>query len=277
VVTVIALLLVPIILVAITKMRESADAMSCSNNLKQLGLALHGYQDASGKLPPLVDQGEGAVSGRGLVSVFAALMPYIESTPRIYDPAQPVTHYNGHSSVGLPLRHNSGTPYTQYGGTVNWPFHTFLDPADHTASDRRDVPVTLPDGSVGYYATGSYAANGLLPWGTGKLSDASGKVVFGERAQVCVTASGDEVFNVWGLGFRSPHMPALGRYRPVDPTLPIQFLRHGVPCDPRALGTPHRSGFQAALANGSVRVFSERVDSAEFWRACRPEEVAGPP
>ena len=276
--TLIAGLVVGLLLVAVAKVRESAASSSCRNNLKQLGLALSNYHDAHDKLPPLVDAGEGSVSGRGLVSMFAALMPYIESTPRVYDPAQPVTHYNGHSSFGFPLRDKSGAPYTHYGGTVNWPFHTFLDPADRTATDRRDVSVTLPDGSVGYYATGSYAANGLLPWGTKYFSAATaGSVVFAERPQVCVSAGGDEVFNLWGLGFHSPQQAVIGSYWPADPTLPIQFLRQGEPCDPRALGTPHRSGLQAGLLDGSVRVFSERVDSAEFWRACRPEKVAGPP
>src|SRR3954471_20623337 len=89
-----------LVLAGLSRVREAAAATQCQNNLKQLGLAAHNYADVyPGRLPSLVDQGEGAPTGRGLPSVFANLMPYIEATPLIFRPAQSPDHYNAHSSV----------------------------------------------------------------------------------------------------------------------------------------------------------------------------------
>jgi prepilin-type N-terminal cleavage/methylation domain-containing protein/prepilin-type processing-associated H-X9-DG protein len=65
-------ILIALLLPAVQKVREAANRMSCQNNLKQLGLAIHNYHDGFNQLPP-------ARVGRDAYASWPVLiLPYIE-------------------------------------------------------------------------------------------------------------------------------------------------------------------------------------------------------
>lgn len=74
-------ILVALLLPAIQAAREAARRTQCSNNLRQLGLAMQNYHDSLGRFPPgfMAINNAGTVSGGWAWGVF--LMPFLEQSP----------------------------------------------------------------------------------------------------------------------------------------------------------------------------------------------------
>lgn len=69
-------ILIGMLLPAVQQVREAARRATCLNNMKQIGLALHNYEGASGKLPPGAVYNIDPLYDRG--SILIRLLPYLE-------------------------------------------------------------------------------------------------------------------------------------------------------------------------------------------------------
>ncbi|MEW4454683.1 DUF1559 domain-containing protein [Bremerella sp. JC817] len=80
--------LIALLLPAVQQAREAARRMQCTNNLKQLGLALHNHHDTYGQFPPGYKFPSGFTDGDPTWGWGAFILPFIEQVT-VYDALDP--------------------------------------------------------------------------------------------------------------------------------------------------------------------------------------------
>jgi len=117
--------LIALLLPAVQAAREAARRIQCTNNLKQIGVALHNYQESRGALP-----GADMVFNVTELSALANILPYLEQT-------------NVYNSINFAFSYQDPINYTAMYTVVNG----FVCPSD------------LPDAVPSLGAQTNYMAN----------------------------------------------------------------------------------------------------------------------
>jgi prepilin-type N-terminal cleavage/methylation domain-containing protein len=189
-------ILIGLLLPAVQKVRESAGRMQSSNNLKQIGLALHNAHDSVGAFPPiLVNQWASyyaggsvhyrgpylpdnqATSGSDKTTFFYALLPYLEQQ-NLHDSIAGYPYFLlgqrkddsskmvGSTSLKVLIAPNDAAPYQQ----VNWQW-------PYTNPPELVVQQTLTSYAPNARVFGQFTPGGTMsPWDV-SWSNAGGGVM----------------------------------------------------------------------------------------------------
>jgi prepilin-type N-terminal cleavage/methylation domain-containing protein len=163
--------LIGLLVPAVQKVREAANRLSCSNNLKQIGLAVLNYESGSGKLPPgRVSNIAGRdIFGNSNRSNFVFLLPYLEQQA-LADRFVLGTGPGSNSATRRNWEHAANQPfYRTQVKTFQCP-STPQNPRTVSGTASSDVPYTAAAGGdygpvwgIATDATGTAVALGFLP------------------------------------------------------------------------------------------------------------------
>ncbi|OJW28028.1 MAG: hypothetical protein BGO49_07500 [Planctomycetales bacterium 71-10] len=291
-------LLIALLLPAVQSAREVARRLQCANNLKQVGLAMHGYHDVwqafpAGYLSSYAPRAGQPASASELGPGWAwgtLILPFLEQRP-LYDAANFDLGF-GEPTEGLRLLALKSNR-TIMAAVVS----TFLCPSDGRSDGPLDLGGPSVFGAPGQYVasagwldssrtpvegSGVFSPNSRISLGDVRDGSAS-TLMIGERARDDADAAWTGVFG----GLDDPAPLCTKRGRPVDSCVPLMFLVLGrtgpaadvvngeapdvSPLDARAtrpdgFASRHPAGCLFLACDGSTRLVARTV-SREVFRA----------
>jgi type II secretory pathway pseudopilin PulG len=239
VVLAVLLILIALLLPAVQRVREAAARAQSTNNLKQLGLAIHNFAGTyNGRLPPGVGE-----QNKVIGSLHFHILPFIEQQP-LYQKA-----------AG-----NAGEFVVWHDDVWSAVIPVYLDARDPNP----------PPGNVyqAWLATTNYAANGQVfsekpKYRIGNIPDGtSNTIAFATRYQMC-----NGTPTAWGYPSLYTWAPLTAYY---NLSLPEFTLRSG-DCDPtrsQAIGGLALIG----VCDASVRTIGPRLSAKTWADACTPDD-----
>jgi prepilin-type N-terminal cleavage/methylation domain-containing protein len=249
-------ILIGLLVPAVQKVREAAARIQDSNNLKQLGLAVHNCNDTNGRLPPAYNNfpnpngAAGPPAGLGTLQYF--LLPFLEQD-------------NVYKSVTVTSDN-----------IINTPLKVYTSPADPTMPSNGIVMSMMMGGPFGGCSYScNYLVFGNTPGGSARIPSSfpdgtSNTIVFSQNYTDC---SGTQY--MWNMGScgNPPTWPYW--YNPTTNYLSVplpQFRPALSQCDVTKLQSPYIGVILAGLGDGSVRALGSGVSSYSWNLGINPAD-----
>jgi prepilin-type N-terminal cleavage/methylation domain-containing protein/prepilin-type processing-associated H-X9-DG protein len=280
--------LIALLLPAVQAAREAARRIQCTNNLKQVGLAVHNYSDVVGSLPP-------GTSGCCNGTWQAFILPYLEQTalansynfmnPRYVHPSNTTVTQSFISALLCPSNGLQHKPVTGALGAFTGMIsaHNYVANFGATDIDQQDLlgDSRFAGAPFGYIAPYSNANHAASP-NKGKLvtiatiTDGTTNTLL--ASEILIVPKENEIRgNTWWadstsftayLAPNSPIPDVMYSNRACVPT-----IARPTPCANATAGplylaarSSHSGGVNATMADGSVRFMKNSI-SLPIWRA----------
>ena len=283
--------LIGLLLPAVQAARESARRACCTNNMRQIGLALHSYHETFGSLPAGnyghrsqvgVCPGASLIT-RGWANWMISILPYLEQKPlydaydfKAYneDPENQVVRESLVPSYACP----SDLPTTELvvpggGAAANWNLNLGYRPGSYRGVSGRaadnaekflDSAFDLRQGEYERHWRGPLHMVGALGFTTEELSNvrdgASQTLMVGEST----TRTNESFRTLWAYSYSYFSLSTITPQRRTfladfDECLETEGLGGTAPCA-RGWGSFHSGGLNFTFCDGSVHFVSTNVD-----------------
>ena len=170
-------ILIGLLLPAVQKIREAANRMKCSNNLKQQALAVHNCNDTFGRLPPQA----GTYGAAYYAPLYFHMLPFAEQD-NVYKSATWLD-YNGAVGQANP------NPASTVNVGVVWPTWSSVNKGNNTWLRKTRIPI--------YQCPSDPSLNNGLDWMPGDSSYAGNFQVFGGQRNENTAPSNSNYETVW--------------------------------------------------------------------------------
>jgi len=273
-------ILIGLLLPAVQKIREAANRMKCSNNLKQIGLGLHNAHDTRGAFPPM-SRYDGTIAGTNpsqdqgeKSNLWISLLPFIEQdnvykqsrapsprNPSIDDPAT-AANALGSKVINLYLCPSDANNKPNSTWTNGWVVSNYVANHDAFHNPNDGGWMSAWDSGRNSY-TASFASYTDGTSNTLGITEAYGYCgTTGTLwAHETVTPDWHAMFNDWNARGAASKFQVMPR-QSTDPAINQ--------CNNKLPQQIHTAGINALMMDGSVRNIRSGIDPLAWAAALTP-------
>ena len=267
-------ILIGLLITDVQKIREAANRMKCTNNIKQLSLGTINCADTNqGLLPPSVGlySGLAPADGNSDGGMWLHILPYIEQDNLFKQTLEPA----GGPNTG---RNGGRATYTQWNSAVqNSRISTYICPSDNTQSTSRPARSSYGQNGIIFRHSYRWGSVGMATYPSSMSDGTSNTVMFAEKLAWCNSGSyNDNFWPDWGPVFASPDLgfnPVPNSGANIGANMVPQFQPTGnapAICEGQRASSKHTGGIVTGLGDGSVRTVGRGVSGTTWYFALTP-------